>query len=279
MNTMKKLVAVAVMLGAATVAQAGKGGSAAKIQAAISSGGQDAIIAEVERTEMLICGDCVPMVQSLLTDDRYPVRQVAAWWFGKRTVLQHRLAAQMEQQLQGGNAIAVRNAADYLGTTKEYKALPLLQAAMGRGGLTVDARLAIVRAAGTMAHVNGNAILSAGMADTDASVRAAAVYAWRDVLGQTGVAPVEPLLGDADAHVRAAAATVVGTYRDGNVVAQLEHALAADGDWTVRRDAAWALGRIADPTSRAALTLASDDASPIVASVAKASLAALPALH
>lgn len=275
MKTMKKLVAVALMLGTATVADAGKGGSAAKIQSAIASGGQDAIIAEVERTEGLICRDCVPMVQSLLTDNRYPVRQVAAWWFGKRTVLQHRLAAQMEQQLQSGDALAVRDAADYLGTTKEYKALPLLRAAMTRGGLTPEARLAIVRAAGTMAHVNGNPILTAGMADADAGVRAEAVYAWRDVLGQTSVTPVEPLLADANARVRAAAATVVGAYHDGNAVAQLEHVLATDTEWSVRRDAAWALGRIADPTSRAALTLATEDASPIVASIAKASLAAL----
>ena len=43
----------------------------------------------------------------------------------------------------------------------------------------------------------------------------------------------------------------------------------------MRRNAAWALGRIADPTSRTALRLAAEDASPIVASVAKASLAAL----
>jgi HEAT repeat protein len=275
MNTMKKLVAVALMVGAASVAQAGKGGSAQAIQSAMASNGQDAIIAEVERTETLECSACVPLVTQLLTDDRYAVREVAAWWFAKRPGLTQQLVPQMEAQLSGGDSSAVRNAADFLGTTKTYKALPMLLAAIQHGGLSVDARLAIVRAAGVMAHTSGNAILTAGMADGDASVRTAAVRAWRDVLGQTSVTPVEPLLADGDAGVRAAAATVVGAYTDGNARAALEQLATTDASVTVRRNAAWALGKIASSASRPALVLASQDASPIVASVAKASLAAL----
>ena len=275
MKTMKKLVAVALLLGAATVAQAGKGGSAAAIQSAMSSNGQDAIIAEVERTETLVCGQCVPLVTQLLTDDRYPVRQVAAWWFAKRPGLQHQMALQMEGSLQTGDSIAVRNAADFLGTTKEYPSLALLRATMTRGGLTVDARMALVRAAGAMAHVNGNPILVAGMADADAGVRAAAVYAWRDVLDQPNATPVEALLTDADPHVRVAAVTVIGAYVDGNARGTLEQIVMTDTNVQVRRDAAWALGKIGSAASRTALTAATHDASPIVASVATASLAAL----
>jgi len=275
MKTMKKLVAVATLLGAATVAQAGKGGSATAIQSAMSSNGQDAIIAEVERTETLVCGQCVPLVTQLLGDDRYAVREVAAWWFAKRPGLQHQMALQMEASLQTGDSVAVRNAADFLGTTKEYKALPLLRATIQKGGLSVDARLALVRAAGYMAHTGGNPILVAGMADADAGVRAAAVYAYRDVLGQSDVTPVEPLLSDADPHVRAAAITVIGAYVDGNARGTLEQIVMTDANVQVRRDAAWALGKIGSSASRTALTAATHDASPIVVSVATASLASL----
>jgi HEAT repeat protein len=275
MKTMKKLLAVALLVGAATTAQAGKGGSYYAITSAIASNGQDAIIAEVERTETLECSQCVAAVQGLLTDSRYPVREVAAWWFAKRPGMQQQIAAQMLTQLQTGDSIAVRNAADFLGTTKVYKALPQLLSALQHAGLTVDARLAIVRAAGSMAHVNGNPILVAGMADADPSVRTAAVFAWRDVLNQQNAQPVEQLLGDTSPQVRAAAITVVGAYRDVSVRMQLEAMVKTDTDTNVRRDAAWALGKIGSSASREALVLASQDASPIVASVAKASLAAL----
>jgi HEAT repeat protein len=276
MKTMKKLLAVALLIGTATVAQAGKGGSSERIAAAIFSNGQDAIIAEVERTETLECSQCVAMVQGLLTDNRYAVREVAAWWFAKRPGMQQQIAAQMMTQLTGGDSIGVRNAADFLGTTKQYKAIPTLLAAMQHSSsLTVDARLAIVRAAGSMAHLSANPILVAGMADADPTVRTAAVFAWRTMLNQTSVTPVEHLLGDTSPQVRAAAITVVGAYGDVDVRMQLESMVKTDTDTNVRRDAAWALGKIGSSASREALVLASQDASPIVASVAKASLAAL----
>jgi HEAT repeat protein len=276
MKTMKKLIAVALTIGAATTtAYAGRGGGEDRIVAAVSSGSQDAILAEVERAEGLICMECVATVQQLTADDRYPVRQVAAWWFAKRPGLQRQLAVKFEADLSSGNSILVRNAADFLGTTKEYKALPLLRTTMLIPGLSSDARLALVRAAGYMAHVSGNPILVAGMSDADPSIRAAAVAAWRDVLHQTGSAPVEPLLGDTDAHVRSVAATVLGAYKDGNAMGPLQQLVMSDPDTTVRRNAAWALGQIGSSVSREALTKASQDASPIVASVAKSALASL----
>ena len=218
MKTMNKLAAVAFTLCAATSAHAGKGGSNQAIVDAVNSGSQDAILAEVERSEGLICEDCIQTVTNLTEDSRYPVREVAAWWFGKRPGLQRLLAAQFESDLASGDSIRVRNAADFLGTTKEYKALPQLRTAMTTsGGLTSEAKIALVRAAGVMAHTSGNAILIAGMSDADPTVRVAAVDAWRDVLHQTSVTPIEGLLGDADPSVRAHAATVLGAYADTSV--------------------------------------------------------------
>src|SRR5437764_12995482 len=56
---------------------AGKGGSAAAIQAAIASRSVDAIVAEVERSESLICDDCVDSLTRLTEDSRFAVREVA----------------------------------------------------------------------------------------------------------------------------------------------------------------------------------------------------------
>jgi len=276
MKTMNKLAAVAVALLTASTANAGKGGSAASIKAAVASGSVDSIIAEVERTEGLMCAECIDTVTALTEDNRYPVREVAAWWFAKRPQLAALMTAQMEDDLKL-DSVHVRNAADFLGAIKEYKALPQLRTAMANGaGLSTDAKLALVRAAGMMAHVSGNPILEAGMTDADPSVRMAAIDAWRDVLHQNGnIAVVEARLGDSDAQVRAHAATVVGAKHDMTARTTLEQLVVNDADPYVRRNAAYALGKLGSMDSAPALTLASGDSSGLVKNVAKAALAAL----
>jgi HEAT repeat protein len=271
MKTMNKLAAVALTLITST-AYAGKGGSNTAIVDAVKSGSQDAIIAEVERSEGLVCETCIQTVTNLTEDSRYAVREVAAWWFGKRPGLAGLMVPGFKADLANADSIHVRNAADFLGTIKEYKALPDLRAAMTRGGLTTEAKLALVRAAGVMAHVGGNPILAAGMADADATVRTAAVDAWRDVIHQVGVQPVERMLADSDATVRAHAATVVGAYRDLNALPTLEVLVVSDTDPFVRRNAAYALGKIGSTDALQALTTASTDKSPIVRNVAKAAI-------
>jgi HEAT repeat protein len=275
MKTMNKLAAVAVALLTASTANAGKGGSAAAIKTAVASGSQDAIIAEVERTEGLMCAECIDTVTALTEDNRYPVREVAAWWFAKRPQLAALMVAQMEDDLKL-DSVHVRNAADFLGAIKEYKALPQLRTAMLQGNLSADAKLALVRAAGLMAHVGGNPILEAGMTDADATVRWTAIDAWRDVLHQNGnIGVVEARLADSDAQVRAHAATVVGAKHDMNARTTLEQLVVSDADPYVRRNAAYALGKLGSKDSAPALTIASGDASGLVKNVAKAALSAL----
>ena len=271
-----KLAAVALTLGIALPAYAGKGGSNAQIVQAVQSGSTGAIIAEVERTEGLACTECVQTVTNLLEDNRYEVREVAAWWFAKRVALKEVMAQEFTAELANGSSIEVRNAADFLGATVELKSLPALRAAIHRSGLTSEAKLAIVRAVKYMAHVGGNPVLVTAMTDADPAVRTAAVTAWRDVLGQTSATEVEPSLRDGDAKVRAAAAGVVGAMHDMAAVATLEQLVTTDTDPFVRRNAAWALGKLGSASSRQALTTASTDKSGIVRNVAKASLATLP---
>jgi len=274
MKTLSKLAAIALTL-FTLPALAGKGGSNAKIVAAVHSGSTDAIIAEVERAEGLVCDDCIQTVTNLTEDNRFAVREVAAWWFAKRPGLAKVMGEQFKNDLVGGDSIKVRNAADFLGSVVDYTALPALRQAITRTGLTSEAKLSIVHAVGYLKHVDGNGILVTAMNDSDASVRVAAITAWRDVLGQVSVAPIESKLADGDAKVRAAAATVLGAYGDRNVVSGLEQLVVSDTDPFVRRNAAWALGQIGSKDAAAALMQASNDKSGLVRLVAKASLSTL----
>lgn len=274
-NIAIKLAAVAALALSPSVALAGKGGSAAAIQAAVRSTSVDAIIAEVERAESLMCDECLQTMTALTEDARLEVREVAAWWFARRPALKDMLASQFVAELPTGGTATVRNAADFLGFTKTYTSLPQLRAAIRRGDLGADAKLALVRAAGSMAHKGGNEVLATAMADGDASVRAAAVTAWSKVLDQANAQPVVPLLADGDAQVRAQAAGVVGTLLDQSGRAKLEALVVSDADPIVRRNAAWALGRLGNAASRAALTQALADKSGLVRGAAKASLSSL----
>ena len=60
-----------------------------------------------------------------------------------------------------------------------------------------------------------------------------------------------------------------------SAAASLEALVVGDGDAIVRRNAAWALGRIGSSSSRAALTAASQDKSSLVRLTARAALAQL----
>jgi HEAT repeat protein len=269
-----KLAAVAAFICTASPALAGHGGSAKLISEAIASHSQDAIIAELERTETLMCPECVQLVTNLTEDSRYAVREAAGWWFSKRPGYAKLLAAQMLDDLQLGDSNHVRNAADFLGATVNHASIPSLAAAFARG-VAPDAKLAIVRAVRVMTNPAGNSILQAAVTDADAGVRAAAASAWREISGQQGAAPLVPLLGDASANVRAQAATVVGALHEQSGRLALETLVTQDADPVVRRNAAWALGQLGNAGSRAALTAASADASGLVRGFAKAALAQL----
>jgi hypothetical protein len=275
-NIGTKLAAVALMLAAsATPALAGKGGSAAQLKDAVRSNSVDAIVAEIERTESLICTDCMQTMVNLTEDNRYSVREAAAWWFARRPGAKALMVSQMKDDLTLADSIHVRNAADFVGRVREYAALPELRIAIKRTGLNAEAKIAIVNAVGFMAHIDGNGILLTAMQDSEPTVRAAAVTAWRDILGQMDVTPIVTMLGDADAQVRAQAATVVGAYAAKGARETLEQLVVTDADPYVRRNAAWALGKIGSISSTQALVTATRDSSGLVTGYAKAALANL----
>jgi HEAT repeat protein len=265
----------AIALGLASPAHAGRGGSSGRIADAVATGSVDAIIAEVERAERLTCDSCTPIVMDLLDDDRYEVREVAAWWFARRAALRVELGARATIDLTGADSRLARNAADLLGAFMHPQAITSLAAAAVRTDLSPEARVAAVRALGMIGHQRGRAGVAAAMSDADAGVRLAAITAFGKLRKQTDAAPVVALVRDGDATVRAAAAGVVGGLRDAGGRANLEIVVVGDADSNVRRNAAWALGQIGDPASRAALTTATTDTSSLVRSTAKAALLAL----
>ena len=274
-KTKIQLAAVAfAIIASASVASAGRGGSASKIRNAVATGSVDAIIAEIERAEHLVCQDCGDILTNLLDHDRYEVRQAAAWWFAKRPSVKTVYVTQMTDDLSSGTPRVVRNAADFLGTVKARGSIPALTTAY-RGMGDAEARRHIIRGVGRIGSQAGNALLVEGMADADASVRTEAVRWYRDILQQTDATPMVSLLADADETVRANAATSIGGLRGAVGRAQLEELVVNDPSAVVRRNAAWALGRIGDAASRDALTTAKNDASGLVRRTAAAALGQL----
>jgi hypothetical protein len=274
-NIAIQLAAVGLLALTPSAALAGRGGSSEAIQAAIASGSTDAIAAELERTESLICDACIPLVTALTEDPRYSVREVAAWWFSRRPGLRDMLVDGFLADLPHGDTTKVRNAADFLGRTRTLSAIAPLRAAIHRGDIGVEGRLAVVRAIGSMGHPSSTDVLVTALADPDAGVRGAAVTAWRGMFGQRTALPVVPLLGDLDASVRAQAAAVVGAMGEQTGRAALEAIVVGDLDPAVRRNAAWALGQLGNAASRAVLIQAASDRSGLVSGVARASLAKL----
>jgi len=270
----KLLLACVLVVGGASAAQAGVGGSAEKIRNAVQSGSQDAILAEVERAEYLTCPACVETMTDLLDDERPAVREVAAWWFARRPSVAQGFLDRSLTDLNGSDGRLARNAADFLGVFRNVKHIAPLSAALTSGKLSSEARAHVAAALGRIGNAQADTALAQAMSTGDAQVKTAAVQAWLAIREQKGAAPVIALIADGDAGVRAAAAGAVGELREATGRANLEAAL-GDTDAVVRRNAAWALGQLGQAASRPALEKASHDASPLVASTAKAALSQL----
>lgn len=261
----------ALIIGTASVAEAGTGGSNGRIQSAINTGSTTAIVAELERAERLVCAACIDTVMDLLDHSEYEVREAAAWWFARRPAQKKELTERSLAHLIGKDSTQARNAADILGAFQSPASVPALAQAASRTDLSAEARRHAVRALGLTKVKAANPALAAAMSDSDAGVRFEAVSAWLRVPRQTDAAPVAARLSDTDALVRRTAAAVVGNLRDASSRTSLE-ALLGDSDSTVRTRAAWALGQIGDLASVSALRAATEDSSPLVRSAARAAI-------
>ena len=283
-NATKKLVFVAALAAAGLVlaalggrAEAGRGGSPQLIQAAIAANSVDAIQAELERAEYLVCAGCVDLVTPLVDHTDYRVRKVAAWWLSRRAT-SRQVYVSMLNRLSQPDSTAARNAADVLGEFGFPSAIPALGAALTNPIFSGDARAAMARALAAIGRPEAATPLLTGLSDGSPQVRAASVAALRDVTGVHSAPFAVGLVSDADEQVRVQAITTIGVKREQTAAVALVQALASDPSAVVRKNAAWALGQIGASASVAGPNLqlaASSDPNPFVRSLAQAALSHL----
>ena len=272
-RTLFIVIVSTVLLALAAPAEAGRGGSFAKIRSAAEHGNPDAIVAELERAERIPCStECMNYILGLTSHESYYVRDGAAWWFARHAAQKGALEQRAVAQLATGNSIQVRNAADALGRVGHPRDIADLDSALSRSGIDAEAKVAVARAIGKIAHISGAGALEGAMANSSPQVRREAINAWSALLRQSNAAPVAALVTDTDLSVRRAATQTVGRFRETSARAALEQLVVSDADAAVRRNAAWALGRIGDSASRTALTTATTDSSSLVRMTAKAAL-------
>jgi HEAT repeat protein len=282
MNIMNKKLGLTVLSSALAVsllcgtAEAGRGGSYAAIQSAINANSIDAIQAELERAEHLVCAGCTDMVRPLVDHLDPRVRQAAAWWLARRGT-SRQVYVEMLTRLSQPDSLKARNAADVLGEFHAASAIPALGAALSNPIYTGEARAAMARAIGNIGRSAGAAPLQQALADSDPFVKAASLQALRQIEGFRDGMVAVPLLSDGDSEVRAEAAVTIGVLHTRAGADALVRAL-RDPNATVRKKAAWSLGRIGAPVSVAGPALqeaATNDSDPFVRSLAQVAISNL----
>jgi HEAT repeat protein len=256
------------------VAHAGKGASYASLTHAIRSGSVDAIVAEIERAEKLPCSACIDLVRPLIDSEQARVRDVAAWWLAKRAI-RSQVRDAMFARLASADTVSARNAAEVLGRFAHPDALLALETATHDGGLGEEARAAAATAIGSIGVPDGKAILEGAVTSESPAVRAAAAKALRDIRGNTEGAALVSLLSDTHDEVVQQAALTLGAVREAVAVSDLVAVVSdpAASSVSTRKAAAWALGKIGDPSARDALeAVADDDPDMLVRGAARAAL-------
>ncbi len=281
--TKSLVLALGLVSLASTSAWAGKGSSLGAIKAAIASNSVDAIAAELERSERLVCGGCVAPVRALVDHPDARVRKVAGWWLARRG-LRSDLFVEMAMRLAQPDSRKAEAAADVLGGLRNPKSVEPLGAALNNPVFDPGARAAMAAALGRIGDPAAAAPLGLAARDGDPVVRAAALGALRDLRGAPDGTAALPGLADADERVRveaiytlAVSRTQLTTAIRATATESLVAMVAGDPSARVRRKAVWALGEIGAPSDRAApaLTAAFRDADPAVRSLAASALAKL----
>jgi HEAT repeat protein len=276
-KTLAVVTSFGLALAAGQAAQAGTGGSPQAIQQAINANSVDAIKAELERAEFLVCAACVDLVTPLVDHPNAQVRQVAAWWLARRAVARQ-VQTSMITRLAQSDSTAALNAADVLAELHYVSSIPALGAALSNPIFSGAARAEMAKALGTIGQATGTPYLTAALGDSDAQVRSASLVALRTIRGNRDGSVAVALVTDGDEGVRAQAVTTLGMFKYAGGASALTGALASDPSVNVRKKAAWALGEIGASSAVAGGTLqtaAQSDPSPLVRSLSRAALTKL----
>lgn len=220
----------------------------------------------LEYGEQVECYECGPLlVDRILTDDNDRMREFSAWYLRRRHLMAGYFFRELRMILEGTPSewatsgerdytqpIHRARAAEALGEFLDPNALEPLQNAARNDSEDV-VRAAAVSALGRLNHPLGNPTIAAALADRSADVRRAAVMVIPRVNFFREHDALLGTLADDDVQVRRQGALLVGQLRVAEAVDALAGLLRADADASVRRSAAWSLGRIGTPAARAAL--------------------------
>jgi HEAT repeat protein len=212
---------------------------------AIQSGSSEKLKATLEYGERVLCQECVPLLEAKLLASSSPkVREMAAWWLRRQPFAGPAVMRTLTTVLTSDPSAERRaRAAEALGEFMDHHALDVLGAA-SKQDADAGVRAAAVRALARLNTPGAGALITAALADPALAVRSAAVDVVLLVGGFHGFGPLLPLLADADANLRAHVARVVGELRLQDASGALTGLLMSDPSASVRKAAAWALGRI-----------------------------------
>lgn len=217
------------------------------------SGAPTAIWEALEHGERVECLDCIPAVAPLLYDTSPVTREISAWWLRRRIFGVFGAGQVYEQTLNtlksDPSAQKRAYAAQALG---EFLAEPGIAACAQAIATDQDpgVRAAAAAALGRLNDA-GNGALSKALADSDSTVRVAALKSAGRINVFDDSAGLVRLTSDAGPTVRRRAIEVIAAHRVTDAVGPLTSLAENDPDPGVRGAACHALGRLGDSSARA----------------------------
>ncbi len=232
----------------------------------------------LEHGEKVECLNCIPRVSQLLFDAHPKTREISAWWlrrrifgvFGPGEVYSQVVATVTDhKQSESRRAYAVNALGEFLSPAGvPHVARAALKDASPR------VRAAAVAALERLNTEGPSGELGTSLSDSDEAVRLAALRASISVNVFSATEAVLERFSDESELVRRRAAEVVGTMRLADAVVGLVRLASEETEPSaeVRGAAVWALGQIADPAAKSAVTAALSDSSRLVRDAARISL-------
>jgi HEAT repeat protein/beta-lactamase regulating signal transducer with metallopeptidase domain len=185
--------------------------------------------------------DAIPALINLLGDET-PVQKFSCWGNGNWGPALH-----VFKQASPGEQAALA-----LASFGEKAVEPLIGAlSSGQAGARRNAAWALGEVRGGLSTNRSAAVepLMGALGDSDPWVRTAAAFSLGEMRPRQAVEPLIAALTDSQSEVRVMAARALGEMKVRRGVDSLSVVLLRDEDPRVRRQAAWALGEIADPQS------------------------------
>jgi HEAT repeat protein len=242
--------------------------SVAGMLSAINTGSPETLKATLEYGERVLCIACVPLLENkLLSSNDARVRELSAWWLRRQPFAGPAVLRQLKKVvLEDADAQRRARAAEALGEFMDFHALEVLTTA-ARQDREPAVRASAVRGLARLNDPGSGPVIAAALSDAATDVRAAALDSLLLVHGARDFGGLLALLADPEPALRAHAARLCGEVRLSGAETMLTAVLEGDSAASVRKAAAWALGRIGGAAGRAALEAhKSKEADPLVLS-------------